>query len=68
MNKEKYEESKTYQKETYRLLKEGNLSPEERQKFEEIHAQLAGFLMSPWLPVDLIRRAIMICILIIGLY
>ncbi|MGA8572270.1 MAG: hypothetical protein WB560_07360 [Desulfobaccales bacterium] len=68
MNKEKYEEAKIYQKEIYRLLKEGNLSPEERQKLEEIQDQLAGFLMSPWLPVDLIRRAIMICILIIGIY
>lgn len=68
MDKEKYEEAKIYQKEIYRFLKEGNISPEERQKFEEIHAQLAGFLMSPWLPVDWGRRAIMICIFIIGLY
>ena len=68
MDKEKYEEAKIYQQELYRLLKEGNLSPEERQKLEEVHAQLAGFLMSPWLPVDWGRRGIMICIFFMGLY
>ncbi|MFZ6022016.1 MAG: hypothetical protein ACOYT9_00920 [Patescibacteria group bacterium] len=68
MNREKYEEAKKASQEIDRLLKEGNLTPEERQKFEKIRAQLAGVLLSPWLPVDWGRRSIMFFIFLIGLY
>src|SRR5574341_344723 len=68
MNKEKYEEEKKTSQEIDRLLKEGNLTSEERQKFEKLHAQLAGVLLSPFLPVDWGRRGIMIFIFLIGLY
>ena len=68
MNKEKYEEAKKTSQEIERLLKEGNLTSEERQKFEELHAQLAGVLFRPCLPVDWGRRGIMIFIFLIGLY
>lgn len=66
--KEKYEEAKKASQEIARLLSEGNLTTEERLKFERLHTQLAGVLASPWLPVDWGRRAIMIFIFLIGLY
>jgi hypothetical protein len=67
MDKEKYQEAKIYQQEIHHLLKEGNLSPEEKQKLEEINAQLSGLLMSPWLPIDWGRKGIMIFIFVIGI-
>lgn len=68
MNRDKYEEAKKASQEIDRLLKDGNLTADERQKFEGIHAQLSGVLLSPWLPFDWGRRAIMIFLFFIGLY
>lgn len=66
MDSLKYEEMKIYLEKIHALLKEGNLSPEEKEKFELISAQLAGALCHPWLPVGWERKLIMSILLIVG--
>jgi len=65
MNKKEYQELKKTFAEVNKALTEENLSAEERKKFETLKAQLAGTLLSPWLPVDWIRRVIMMIMLAI---
>lgn len=50
MTREEFEEAKKQSEEIAKLLKEGNLTAEERQKLETLQAQLSGALLSPWLP------------------
>jgi hypothetical protein len=66
MDKQKYDEMKKYLDEINALLKEGGLSPEEINKFELIRSQLAGALLSPWLPIGWERKLIMFIILTAG--
>jgi hypothetical protein len=68
MNHETYEKAKKQLEEIDKLLKEGNLTAEERQKYETLKTQLTEVLLHPWLPVDWGRRSIMIILLIIGIY
>ncbi|MEK7584817.1 MAG: hypothetical protein AAB490_06250 [Patescibacteria group bacterium] len=70
MDKKTDEKLKTTFNEVGRALKDKslNLSPEERQKLEQSKSALAGAMLSSWLPADGVRRAIMLVLLIIGLY
>ena len=68
MDRETYEEAKKQSEEIAKLLKEGNLTGDERQKFEAMQAQLAGVLLHPWLPFGWGRRSIMIVLVVVGLY
>jgi len=68
MNRESYSDAKRTFKEISELLKEGNLTEEEKQRLETLHAQLAGALLHPWLPLDWGRRSIMIALFLFGLY
>jgi hypothetical protein len=68
MNHKTYEEAKRQTKKIANLLQEGNLTPEERQKFETLQAQLAGVLLHPWLPFGWARRLTMFVLLLIGVY
>jgi hypothetical protein len=68
MDRITHEEAKKNFKKITELLKEGNLSAEEKQKFETLKAQLAGVLFRTWLPFDWVRRSIMIVLFLVGLY
>lgn len=66
MTREEFEEAKKHSAEIARLLNEGNLTPEERQKLEALQAQLSGALLSPWLPFGWGRRSIMMVLFLVG--
>jgi hypothetical protein len=68
MDKKAYDEAKKNLEEIAKLLKEGNLTAEEKQKFETLQTQLAGVLLRPWLPFDWVRRSIMIVLFFVGVY
>jgi hypothetical protein len=68
MDRKTYEEAKKNSEEIAKLLLEGNLTEEEKQKFETLQAQLAGVLLRPWLPFGWARRSIMIILLLVGVY
>ncbi len=68
MNRESYNEAKVVLEEITRVLKEDNLSTEEKQKLELSKAQLSGQLLSIWWPFDWTRRSIMIALFLVGLY
>lgn len=68
MNRDQFDEAKQQSAEIAKLLKEGNLTAEDRQKFEMLQTQLAGVLMSTWLPFGWGRRSIMIVLLLVGAY
>jgi hypothetical protein len=60
MKRQQYEEMKIYLGEIRALLQKGDLSPEEREKLEELSQQLAGALLHPWLPVGWELRLIVL--------
>ena len=66
MNKTEREFLKVLLDGVHEKLKERDLSPEERQRYEQMAARYAGILLSPWFPVDWVRRGIMIAMAIIG--
>ena len=68
MDRKTYEEAKKNSELIAKLLSEGNLSEEEKQKFEILQAQLAGVLLNPWLPFGWGRRSIMIILFLIGIF
>lgn len=68
MDRKTYEEAKKSSEEIAKLLREGNLTAEEKQKFETLQAGLAGALLNSWLPFDWGRRSIMITLLLVGAY
>lgn len=68
INWETFEEAKRTLDEITKLLREGNLTAEERQKFETMKAQLAGALLHSWLPFCWVRRSIMAALLVVGIY
>jgi len=68
MDRETYQEAKKHLEEVARVLREENLTVQERQNFETLQAQLAGVLLRPWLPVDWGRRSIMIVLFAVGVY
>jgi hypothetical protein len=49
-------------------LENDNLSAEERHKLEQSYAQMCGYLASPWLPVGIWRKIVMVILLIFGAY
>lgn len=63
---EEFEEAKKQSAEIAKLLRDGSLAPEDRQKLEMLQTQLAGTLLSPWLPFNWERRAIMIVLFLVG--
>jgi hypothetical protein len=66
MTHEELEEVKKQSAEITRLLKEGNLTAEEKQKLETLQARLSGALLSPWLPFGWVRRLIMVVLFLVG--
>ncbi len=66
MTREELEEAKTQSAEIAKMLKEGNLTADERHKLETLQAQLAGVLLHPWLPFGWGRRSIMIVLFLVG--
>lgn len=68
MDRETYEEAKKQLDEVARVLREENLTADERQKFETLQVQLAGVLLRPWLPVGWGRRLIMIVLFAVGVF
>jgi hypothetical protein len=68
MDKNQYEEGKKVGDAISKVLEDGNLSAEDREKFETLRSQVAGYLLSPWLPVGVGRKAIMLALIIIGGY
>jgi hypothetical protein len=68
MDKKTYEEALRLSEEVEDILKRTDLSDEERVRFQELRGQLAGTLMSPWIPFGWERRSAMLVISIVGLY
>lgn len=68
MDRKTYKEAKESSEEIAKLLREGNLSAEEKQKFETMQAGLAGALVSSWLPFGWGRWAIVITLLLVGVF
>lgn len=66
MTRDEYEEVKRQNAEVYRLLREGSLTPEEKQKLQVLHSQLSGLLLSPWLPFGWGRRSAMLVLFLSG--
>lgn len=66
MARDEFEEAKKQSAEIAKLLKEGNLTAEERQKLETLQTQLSGALLSPWLPFGGGRRSIIIVLFLVG--
>lgn len=67
-DRQTYEELRKTSHEISQLLKQDNLSPEERQKLETMRAQVSGALFSPWIPSGFGRRVIIAAIFFVGLY
>jgi hypothetical protein len=68
MDSEQYRQIKKASEIVKNSLENDNLSAEERQKLEISQAQMSGYLFSPWLPVGTGRKAIMLALIIIGVY
>ena len=66
MTRNEFEEAQRQSVEISKLLKEGNLAPEERQQFEVLQTQLAGILLSPWVPFGWGRRGAMVVLFLVG--
>lgn len=64
MNKEIHEELNKRLSQINKLLESDNLNHEEREKFEDLRAQIAGSLASSWLPVRATRKFILFIFLI----
>jgi hypothetical protein len=68
MDKAKYAEAKQVFEEIREELARSDLTPSQRDELEMHATRLAGVLVSPWLPVDLKRRLIMLGIVAFGLW
>jgi hypothetical protein len=66
MTRAEFEEAKKQSAEIAKLLKEGNLTTEERQKLETLQVQLSGALLNPWLPFGWGRRSVMFVLFLVG--
>lgn len=67
MNREQFEEAKRVSVEVAAELKRGDLTPEQRAQLELHQVQLAGAMLSTWLPFSWWRRAVMLVLLLLGL-
>ena len=54
-----YQEAKDLLAQINRELRDSQLSPDQRVTLERSAVGLAGFLLSPWLPVSWARRLLM---------
>jgi len=63
-----YEEAKEQQATIANLLADPALTPKQRNELEIAQAGLSGFILSPWFPVDMKRRLIMLAIFVFGLW
>lgn len=68
MTSDEFEEAKKQSAEIAKLLKEGNPPAEDRQTLEMLQTQLAGALLSTWLPFSWGRRSIIIVVFLVGAY
>lgn len=68
MDKKQYGEVKKVGDVVSKVLEVENLSAEDRENFETLRSQVAGYLFSPWLPVGVGRKAIMLALIVIGGY
>lgn len=66
MNRDQSDEAKRLLAEVRVELGRDDLSPEQREALERNAAQLAGALMSPWLPFGWGRKALMLVLLLLG--
>jgi hypothetical protein len=67
MNKSEYEDVKNTLAEVNAELARNDLTDEQRKTLELHAAALAGVLLSIWLPMSNVRRAIMLVLFLIGL-
>ena|ERR1035437_145138 len=68
MEKEQNDELKKSFDGISKVLEDKNLSDEERKKFETLKTQLAGALLSSWLPVGWGRKFVMFIVTLIVVY
>ena len=68
MSKETHEEAKELLLKVEAQLKDGELNAEDKRRLEDLQAELAGVIMSPWLPLGWVRRTIMLILFLLGLY
>ena len=66
MNKKSNQELKEILEELNKMLQGENLSQEERESLELHAAQVSGLLLSTWLPSGIIRKALMLSFILIG--
>ena len=66
-NKETYAEAKRVLAGIQHQLDTQPLTAEKRKELERHAAALAGVLLHPWLPVDSVRRLIMLGVVLLGL-
>jgi hypothetical protein len=68
MEKEQHEELKSLFQKTSQILNDKNLSLEEKREFEVIHTQLAGALLSTWLPAGFGRKFAITLMIVVAIY
>lgn len=68
MNKLEYEEAKKILEEVKIALKDNSLTKEQREEFEKNSSALSGQLLSIWFPMSNLRRFIMLCLFVIGVF
>ena len=68
MDSEQYRQIKKASELVKHSLEHDNLTAEERQQLEQSYAQMCGYLASPWLPIGIGRKAVILALLILGAY
>lgn len=68
MTRQEYAKSKAKLASINQALREGHLTPEERSDLEASSVALTGQLLSPWFPVSLEGKAIMLFLSGLGFY
>ena len=68
MNKLEYEEAKKILEEINIGLKDNSLTDELRKKLERDSIALSGQLLSIWFPMSNLRRFIILCLFVIGVF
>lgn len=68
MKKETHRELKNSYESILKLLKDPNLSKEEREKLEILRSKIAGTLLSSWLPFGFLRKALMFVVAVVVIF
>ena len=68
MTRQEYAKAKAKLASVNQALREGHLTPEERANFEALSVALTGQLVSPWFPISLEGRALVLILSGIGFY